>query len=293
MPSSQLSSLCELIENQKTDNFAKFYMYVSLLNTLTVKNKTFVGSLPQYSGFFGSTTDLDIGGPLPIQFTKQLTLYAREFNNTQPHWSKTLQNVVMTYVRKGKISDLAHIIDMMLYHLAAIQGRQSRNHGIYSDISFADKKEGLTQFIEKISAFNHQLLSTADSCFNTVLSAFAVVTGFVLVLASIGSVVPLIIGLPLLLGGAYATYHYATKAKEQADQLVKQIQQTQDTVQGLNNSLFRGSDYNQMVFLATAVKPLPYALVTAGEQIVIDESQQKQVSKYREELDSSFSLLPI
>lgn len=102
MPSSQLSSLCELIENQKTDHFAKFYMYVSLLNTLTVKNKTFVAGLPQYTGFFGTTTDLDIGGPLPIQFTKQLTFYAREFNNTQPHWSKTLQNVVMTYVRKGR-----------------------------------------------------------------------------------------------------------------------------------------------------------------------------------------------
>ncbi|WP_392537541.1 hypothetical protein [Legionella sp. 227] len=295
MPSSQLSSLCELIENQKTDNFAKFYMYASLLNTLTVKNKTFVGSLPQYSGFFGSTTDLDIGGPLPIQFTKQLTLYAREFNNTQPHWSKTLQNVVMTYVRKGKISDLAHIIDMMLYHLAAIQGRQSRNHGIYSDISFADKKEGLTQFIEKISAFNHQLLSTADSGFNTALSAFAVVTGFVLVLASIASVVPLIIGLPLLVGGGYGMYHYSTKAIGQIDKLANQLKLIQDSVNGIgqDNSLFDFSNFNQMAFLTAAVKPLPYALVTAVEQIILDESQQKQATQYREALDLAFRPLPI
>lgn len=184
---------------------------------------------------------------------------------------------------------------MMLYHLAAIQGRQSSNHGIYSGISFADKKEDLTQFIEKISAFNHQLLSTADSGFNTALSAFAVVTGFVLVLASIASVVPLIIGLPLLLGGGYALYHYSTKAIGQIDELGNQIKLIQDSVKAIarENSLFEGSDYNQMVFLATAVKPLPYALAAAGEQIVIDESQQKQVTKYRHELDLEFARLRI
>ncbi|MCW8410183.1 hypothetical protein OQJ13_14480 [Legionella sp. PATHC035] len=294
MPSSQLSSLCELIENQKTDHFAKFYMYVSLLNTLTVKSKTFVGGLPEYSGFF-CTTNLDIGGDLPIQFTEQLTLYAREFNNTQPHWSKTLQNLVMTYVRKGKISDLAHIIDKMLYHLAAIQGKQSHNQSIYNGISFADKKEGLTQFIEKISAFNHQLLSTADSGFNTALSVFAVVTGFVLVLASIASVVPLIIGLPLLLGGGYGLYHYSTKAIDQIDKLANQIKPILDAVDGLgkDNPLFKDCDANQFVFLAAAIKPLPYALVTAGEQIVIDESQQKQVTQYREALDSAFRPLSV
>ncbi|KTD67222.1 MULTISPECIES: hypothetical protein [Legionella] len=293
MPSSQLSSLCDLIEKQNTDHFAKFYMYASLLNTLTAKNKTFAGGLPQYTGFWGGTTELNLGGPLPVQFTKQLAFYAREFENTQPHWSKTLHNVVMTYLRKGKISDLAHIIDMMLFHLAAIHGRQSHNNDIYKDISFDKNKEGLTQFIEKISALNHQLLSTADSGCNTALSLLAVTAGFVLVLASIASVWPLVVGLPLLLGGAYATYHYATKAKDQFEQLIAQGDQIEKMVKGLaDDGKLSVGDKNQLTFFAAAVKPLPYALVTAGDQLVMDQSQKQKVTEYREKLDRAFSILP-
>lgn len=45
MPSHQLALLCQQIEKQKTDHFGKFYMYVSLLNTLTARNKTFADGL--------------------------------------------------------------------------------------------------------------------------------------------------------------------------------------------------------------------------------------------------------
>lgn len=79
-------------------------------------------------------------GLIPVEFTSELNVYAREFINLQPHWSKTLHNIVMAYVRKGKVTDLIYIIDQMLSHLTAMQGKQSHNNEIYMDINFGKKK---------------------------------------------------------------------------------------------------------------------------------------------------------
>ncbi|KTD41774.1 hypothetical protein [Legionella parisiensis] len=287
MPSHQLALLCQQIEKQKTDHFGKFYMYVSLLNTLTARNKTFADGLPKYAtgSMFWRKNHLDIG-EIPIGFTQQLDSYAREFINSQPHWSKTLHNIVMAYIRRGKITDLAYIIDQMLSHLMSIHGQQSHNQDIYEYISFEKKKKGLIDFIQQVSTFNRQLLSVADDGSNTALSLLAVTTGFVLVLASIASIIPLIIGLPLVLGGAYGVYHFATKGIAQAEQLETQMQQVFDTMGPLQGSLL--GDKNSVSFYAAAVKPLPYAVVTAGEQLMFNQSQQKTLKEYRETLDRVF-----
>lgn len=295
MPSNQLTLLCQQIEKQNTDHFGKFYMYVSLLNTLTVRNKTFADGLPKYTRgmAFWRDNHLNIGGELPIEFIQQLNRYSREFINTEPHWSKTLHNIVMAYVRKGKITDLTYIIDQMLNHLTAIQGRQSHNQKIYEYIHFDENKAGLVEFIKQISTFNQQLLSVADGGCNTALSIFAVATGLVLVLASIASIIPLIIGLPLVLGGAYGTYHYVTKAIAQAEQLEAQVN---TIVQKMNmlprdESLFGDKNYSS--FYAAAIKPLPYTAITAGEQLMFEESQQKLLGEQREQMDQLSRLLSV
>ncbi|HHF7375428.1 hypothetical protein [Legionella bozemanae] len=288
MPSHQLALLCQQIEKQSTDHFGKFYMYVSLLNTLTARNKTFADGLPKYStgSMFWRKNHLDVG-EIPIGFTQQLDAYAREFINLQPHWSKTLHNIVMAYIRRGKITDLAYIIDQMLSHLMSIQGHQSHNQDIYEYISFEKKKKGLIDFIQQVSTFNRQLLSIADNGCNTALSLLAVTTGFVLVLASIFSIIPLIIGLPLVLGGAYGAYHFATTGMAQLEQLESQMKQMLKKLEMLQGDLF--GDKNSVSFYAAAVKPLPYAVVTAGEQLMFDKSQKKTLQEYRETLDESFT----
>lgn len=289
MPSNQLSSLCDLIEKQETDHFAKFYMYVSLLNTLTVRDKTFVGGLPKYTGMLGGVTELKIGKDLPIQFTEQLTYYAREFDNPQPGVMKAIQNLVWAYLRKGKLADLAHIIDKMLFHLAAIHGKQAKNNDIYKDINFNENKESLTQFIGQISAFNHQLLQTVDSGCNSALSVMSFGIGFVLILASVASITPLIIGLPLLLGGAYGAYHYVTKAMEQADILAKQYSSIEKQAVSIGqNEQFYGKNSNHYAFFTTTYKTLPYTAVTIGEQLSFDESTHKAREEFRTNLDRVF-----
>lgn len=283
MPSSQLSLLCEQIEKQNTDHFGKFYMYVSLLNTVAVRNKTFVDGLPKYSGFF-KKEELNIG-EIPTEFNQQLNRYAREFINTEPYWSKTLSNIAMTYVRKGKISDLIYIIDQMLGHLAAIQGQQSHNHDIYKSIHFNKNKAALTEFIGQVSTFNQQLLSAVDNTGNTVISALAVTTGLVLVLASVFSFIPAVIGLGLIIGGTYAAYHYASQLEVQATQLTKQMELIAQKMAKLptDDSLF--GDKNYSAFYAAVVKPLPYAAITALEQLMPDDSNKEKLDAQRKTMD--------
>ncbi|PWY56486.1 hypothetical protein DGG96_02280 [Legionella qingyii] len=285
MPSSQLAVLCQHIENQDTDHFGKFYMYVSLLNTLTARNKSFADGLPQYSGtFFGGKKALNIG-EIPAEFTKQLNIYAQEFINLQPHWSKSLHNLVMAYIRKGKVSDLIYIIDQMLSHLASIHGKQSHNNKIYDDINFAKNKENLTGFIKEISAFNQQLLSITDNSCNAALSLLAVTTGLVLVF----TIAPLIISLPLVLGGLYGVYHFAAAAMAQIESLELQMQQISQKMENLpqDRSLFGNVNHN--AFYTAVIKPLPYAAITAAEQFMVDESQQEQLKGYRQGLDLAFN----
>ncbi|HHL3492509.1 TPA: hypothetical protein ACQ53F_001340 [Legionella pneumophila] len=292
MPSSQLALLCEQIEKQDTDHFGKFYMYVALLNTVAVRNKTFTDGLPKYSGglAFWRNNPLKTGD-IPVEFTKELNSYTREFINSQPHWSNTLYNIAMAYVRKGKISDLIYIIDQMLYHLMAIQGHQSHNNEIYNNIHFDEKKEGLIAFIQQISMLNQLLLSTVDNGCNTALSLLVVTTGAVLVLASVFSLIPTVIGLGLVLCGACSAYYFMYQLNEQTEQLEKQMEQVVEKVQQLprDESLFGDSNYK--AFYAAAIKPLPYAAFTAAEQLMFDDTQQKKLKEQRQTLDTVCAIL--
>lgn len=286
MPSNQLSLLCEQIEKQNTDHFGKFYMYVALLNTVTVRNKTFADSLPKYSRGLAFWRDNRLNiGEIPVEFSKQLNAYAREFINPQPHWSNTIYNIALAYIRKGKISDLTYIIDQMLDHLVAIQGHQSHNDNIYNHIHFEEKKEGLIAFIQQVSMLNQQLLSAVDSGCNTALSLLVVTTGAVLILASIFSLIPTVIGLGLVLGGAYGAYHFVEQATEQTKLLEKQMDQVVQKIKQLprDESLFGDENYN--AFYAALIKPLPYAALTAAEQLMFEDSHKDKLTEQREMLD--------
>ncbi|WP_454783245.1 hypothetical protein [Legionella sp. WA2022007384] len=285
MPSSQLAFLCQQIENQDTDHFGKFYMYVSLLNTLTARNKSFAEGLPQYSSLLPWKNDKPIKiGEISTDFTRQLNIYSREFINSQPNWSKALYNIVMAYIRKGNVSDLIYIIDQMLDHLSAMHGKQSHNNSIYVDINFDKKKEGLASFIKEISAFNQQVLSITDNSCNTVLSLLGVTTGLVLLFTAI----PIIISLPLVFAGLYGTYHFATEVISKAESLEAHLTQITEKMKKLPQDTSLFGDANHNTFFTAAVKPIPYAAVTAAEQLVFDESQQKQLKTGRDGLDSAF-----
>lgn len=293
MPSSQLSSLCEQIEAQNTDHFGKFYMYVSLLNSVSVRNKSFGAGLPKYSKglAFWRDNHLDLGGEIPVGLSQEVDRYARQFVNAQPNWSTVLYNIAMSYIRKGKISDLTYIIDQMLSHLKAIHGLQSHNQKIYDYVEFESKKTNITQFIEQISIFNQQLLTVADTACNTALSVAAAATGLVLVLASIFFLASSLLGFALLIGGAYSAYSFIVQLEGQVNQLEQQMMQIVDKAQKLpeDNSLL--GTKNHHAFFSSIFIPLPYTALTAVEQLVFDESTQKKLSEERGNLEHMITML--
>lgn len=292
MPSNQLNSLCEQIENQHTDHFGKFYMYISLLNTITVRNQSFADGLPKYDGglAFWRKNHLDVG-ELTVEFSQEVTLYARQFVNLTPGYSASLYNIAMAYMRKGKLTDLIHIIDKMLHHLNAIHGSQSHNQAIYEYIGFAKKKAAIAEFIEQISQFNHQLMLAVDNAFHTTLSMGATVVGTVLVLGSLFSLASLLVGLGLMLGGAYSAYSFAIQTYAHLAQLEGSTSKIAEKLNYLprNSSLF--GDKNHNLFFNKAIKPLPYAVVTAAEQLAINDEQQQIVAGWRENFDEIASVL--
>lgn len=292
MPSAELISLCDQIEARKTDHFGKFYMYVSLLNTVSARNKSFADGLPKYDrgATFWRDRHLNIGGEIPIEFSAEVNRYVHQFTNVHTGWLSSLYNIALAYVRKGKISDLIHIIDKMLHHLQAIQGEPSHNKNIYSYINFEAKKEGISRFIEQISLFNQQLLAVVDSGINTALSISLIVTGLVLVLASVFSLIPSLIGLGLMIGGACGLYYFATQTKEQMGHLKEQMEQIKQdfTLLPQDKSLFDGKNHH--AFFTSIVIPLPYAALTACEHVVPGEENQKKLAQERGRLDNLVSV---
>lgn len=287
MPSNQLSFICEQIEKQDTDHFGKFYMYVTLLNTVAVRNKTFVDSLPKYSSGLTFWRDYRLNvGEISDEFSQQLDDYASIFVNSQPHWSSSLYNIALAYVRKGKISDLSYIIDQILYHLVAVQGQQSHNNDIYNSIGFEERKVGLIAFIEQISTLNQQLLSTVDSVGNTALSLLAVTTGAVLIVASIFALIPTLIGLGFVIGGACSAYYFVTQVNKQVEQLAQQMDEVMQTSNQLPIDMSFILSNNHRSFYGAAIKPLPYATLTGVEQLMVDESQEEKLKEKRNDLDS-------
>ncbi len=286
MPSQKLDLLCQQIEAQNTDDFGKFYMYVSLLKSVAIRNTAFIDGLPKYErgAAFWRNNNLNIG-PLPKDFSFEVAAYAREFVNVNPSASTFVYNLAMAYIRKGNITDLTYIIDKMLAHLHAINNNLSHNQEISNYINFMDKKTAILGFIEQVSACNKQLLSAVDNGCNAALSAAAVAVGTVLLLASVFSLVSSLLALGLMVGGAIGAYSYATQAYEQALGLEKIFKQIGVKLQALpqDTSIFGDKNHNR--FFTAIVMPLPYAAITAGEQLVFEQGGLKTVSDWRKQLD--------
>jgi hypothetical protein len=293
MPSKQLSQLVQQIEQQDTDHFAKFYMYVSLLNMIAFrnKNKTFAEGLPHYSkgNSFWQDNTLKFGN-LPMSFYNETSEYSRAFTNTQPLWLNSLYNIVSSYLRKGKVSDLVFIIDQMFNHLTAIEGHQSHNQKIYKYIDFKEKKAGLTAFIRQVSDFNHEVLSLVDNGVNSSIAIAAATVGLIMILASVFALVPTLLGLALMIGGAYAAYSYASQVDKQINGLQEKMNAIKEKTQQLSQDESLFGNKNHDAFFSAVVIPMPYAAITAGEQVIFDEKQQTDLVEERQALDTMFRL---
>ena len=132
MPSYALAELSKQIELQPTDHFGKFYLYATLLNTITVRKKNFLEGMPVYKdhsmrGFAAAGTKTvvsllqghrhtDTGTPIKIgsindQFAEKVSQYQSQYEDIEPSFVRSVQNIFLAFARKGQLSELIFIID--------------------------------------------------------------------------------------------------------------------------------------------------------------------------------------
>ncbi|MDR3441955.1 MAG: hypothetical protein P4L65_02945 [Legionella sp.] len=293
MPSHQLSELCAQIEKQDTDHFGKFYMYVSLLNTVTDRRKTFDQGLPQYNRGLAlwRNNTLNLGHISP-DFKQQTQKYSTQFINENIDKARASRTLFMTYFRKSTISDLAYIIDQMLFHLTHVDEHLNQNKNLYDYLDFANKKAGLTVFIKQVSDFNKLLLSIADDGIHWALSAIVALAGAIVILASVFTLIPSLVGLGLMLGGIAAATYFVTEVAKQGEQVKPNGQLIAEKIRTLpqDRSIF-GNDANHHAFFTSAITPFSYVKVTALEQLAATPEMKAQAAWERERLNQLTTMI--
>lgn len=287
MPSHQLSELCAQIEKQDTDHFGKFYMYVSLLNTVADRRKTFDQGLPQYDRGLALWQNKRLNtGHISADFRQQTQEYSAQFINENIDAARASRTMFMTYFRKSTLSDLAYIIDQMLFHLTHVDEHLNQNKNLYDYLDFANKKAGLTLFIKQVSDFNKLLLSTADNGINGALSAIVALAGAIVILASVFTLIPSLVGLGLMLGGIAAATYFVNQVEKQGKQVEPNGQLIAEKIRTLpqDRSIF-GNDANHHAFFTAAITPFSYATVTAMEQLAVTPEIKAEAAEIRERLN--------
>lgn len=289
MPSNQLASLTQQIEDQNTDAFGKFYMYVSLLNSITVRDESFSERMSVKTSKWESLR-IHTGTLNTAEFSNKVALYAHQFLPSSPRWFHALSNIALSYVRKGTLSDLAYIVDRMLAHLRATSEEQRGNKNLQEKFQFNEDQNNLIQFITQLQQTNKEILSLVDAGCNTALSSGLALAGLVLILASAFSIFPAIIGLGFIAGGAYAAYSYANQAAEHAKFIDELSEEEANLLGQINGSVGKNKgkttpnntlNYSDL-FYSSIFRPLSYTLQTAAEQVFTDSTALEET---RETLD--------
>ena len=169
MPSYALAELSAQIERQPTDSFGKFYLYASLLRTVTVRKESFLDAIPKYrdhtptgilktsvlvvSHAVGLTEKENNDKPLHTGsldnfLADKLNAYTELFNFEGPSFFRSIKNICLTFVRKGQISDLLYILKQMNNHLhTSPMALDQYNQPIYRGVDFENRKKGVAALL--------------------------------------------------------------------------------------------------------------------------------------------------
>jgi len=299
MPSRQLHSIIDHIEGQKTDDFGKFYLYVSLLHKVAIDdNKTFGELIPKKTGGFFSHLVSSGNKPLHIgqlapEISGIIDNYGASYRlNGSYDPFESAQNILLAYIRKGKLSDLTEIIDRMYQHLSAVYetNLNKDNQQIFKGLNFGEKKPKIEKFLLEISKFNHLCLSGIDSSANVLISATVAIGGAIIILASGLAALPMLIGAALVAGGVISAYSQF----KQTEELVNQFEQQGKLIEKQMKQLplvesFFGSTSDHKSFILSIMWPLAFSIPTALDSVLLFDNWAKESATIREDLNKMMS----
>ena len=291
MPSSSLVIISGQIEEQGSDSFTKFYMYSSLLHAICVRDpsKGFFDLMPaKVNVLFGTSTGFDLE-KFDGAFETQVNQYRGMFSPAQPAPLVVVEKIVMTYLRKSQVADLVFIIDKMLDHLSDpnFKPTKKNSQSIYNDSGFESHRTVIKNFLNQTAAVNHLALTLMDNSIDCAIAAGVVLTGLVVILSSLFSLVGFLIGATLLVGGAYEINRDLSKIRVGEDQIKKAVDLQQESGLAVynNKSIMDKTIYSKnykKYFLQGIIKPIFYTPVTMLEQIVIEPAAVNQAKNLRQ-----------
>lgn len=256
-------------------------MYISLLRTIGLKNTTFTANLPKYDRKLAvwqkEKLDIDI---LPLYFENDIATYISEFEFPNSSVFNTYKNMVLGYFRQGKSMDIFYIIDKALFHVKLIDKNSSHNKHLYQYLNFETEKEFLVDFMMQIAELNQLFLKTLDSAGNALISSSIAATGVILILASLFSLVPSIIGIGFVAGGAYAFINFLSQAEIHFNKIG-------DILENLKSKDKTYSDKNSYSFFSAAKSAVMRTENLIATQFTHDHKALDKIKASTEYLDKS------
>lgn len=294
MPSQALAELSAQIESQKTDSFGKFYLYATLLNKITIRDraKTFADTMPFYTnkstlGF--STTSIKTG-TLDSTFNANVTNYQSQFDVKVPDFVLSIQRIVLSFIRKGQLSDLAYIIDKMNHHLHADpMAKTEYNASIYSYASFETRKGDLVCLLESAQNVSKLTQDIVDNSMYAFITIIATLLSLKLTMYLGG----LLLTMATLAAGGYAVYYFFQTALT----CIKRIESAIAACDTVAKKLYEQQASNLMTpnnlhFIINGVlKPIAFAHVTVQEQLATDKGDYQAAVSNRETVEQQFAAL--
>lgn len=289
MPSQALAELSAQIESQKTDSFGKFYLYATLLNKITIRDrtKTFADTMPFYTGM--GTTPIK-AGTLDSTFNANVTNYQSQFDVKVPDFVLSIQRIVLSFIRKGQLSDLAYIIDKMNHHLHTDPMAQTEyNASIYSSASFEGRKEGLVRLLASAQNVSKLTQDIVDNSMYAFITIIATLLSLKLTMYLGG----LLLTIATLAAGGYAVYYFFQTALT----CINRIESAITACDAVGKELYEKQAANLMTpnnlnfIIHGVLKPIAFAHVTVQEQLATDKDDYQAAVSNRENVGKQFAAL--
>lgn len=312
MPSQALQDLSAQIEQQQTDNFGKFYLYATLLNTMTVRKKSFLAAMPVYQsvtstvksavqnglntifypsvGLVFTPADEDCKiktGAIDSTFYKKLTDYAEQYANPVPNVVRVSLEIFWTFLRRGKLNDLLFVIQKMDAHLnTSSLAAPAYNQGIYMGIAFKERQENVRELLTHARWITKHAQDAVDSGALTVATVIAAIVALKFTMAFGG----ILLSLTMLTAGACTAYYFIQSAIESFNQIetaannceqlcLKMTREQEENLYSPNNLNF---------IIKGIMAPITYTGVTVREQMQTCEAEAQATRAERKRIDNQY-----
>ncbi|PJD93414.1 MAG: hypothetical protein CK424_02495 [Legionella sp.] len=288
MPSQRLERLSAQIENETTDSFGKFYLYASLLNVLTVRTKSFSDTLPKTTGVL--SPNINIGGTSRV--ANHADSYAREFKKTPPGLHYFIQEIILSFMRQGKLSDLFFIIGKMNEHLKMNTLQQNRS--LHSNISFGVRQTEIVNLLKNVQ----QMAECTQYSIDNSVYMFAAMVGLIVIPLLVSALISAWMAILATVTTGYMIYFFSKKIQSAAEQMKDAVERYDATMDDLvrEQTININTPNNLSYFIHSIVMPISHLGITMLEQTVLrgqNTTKRKDLCTLFKEVDECSKLTSV